>query len=99
MKDLQAVNEHGAVVLLEYVGADLNAEVACHAEDIRIERAVVKRAECHSVRDDGFTKRVPIREYVRGFEQFLVTQAANGAVPLVRLDNTKAKRRLMRALL
>lgn len=92
---LQPVAEHRAVLLLEDVVPDLDHQVRPDAEDVPIEGGVVDLAQRNPIGDHRVAVRMPIREDVRGLEQFDVPQPANRAALTVGPEDAGTKLLLM----
>ena len=74
------MRQHRPVNLLQHVEPQVNRVVGPDAEDVGVERRVVKFAQRQSVGDDGLPTRMRVRQNVRGFEQLNMPQTADGAV-------------------
>jgi hypothetical protein len=64
LKPLQAMLQHGAILLPEDVQANLDHEVGPDAEDVSVKGGMVKRAECQPIGDDRFALRVTVGKNV-----------------------------------
>jgi hypothetical protein len=92
---LKGVDERGTVGFGEDVVTDLNHIVRAEAEEVAIEGRMMERAEGDSVSDEWLPSRVRVGNDMRRVEKFLVTQAAERALTLVRLEYPFAKSSLM----
>jgi hypothetical protein len=68
-------------------------------DQMRVERRGMQGTQRNAVWDRWNTERIRIGENVSGFEQFVATQPAHGAMVLIGADNALAKFALMQALL
>lgn len=70
---LETMLQHRAIRFLKNVKSDLDSIVRPDAQDVAVERRVMKFAKRQTIWHDCETLRMPIRENVRRLEQFLVT--------------------------
>ncbi len=82
MESLQGVLESWAVVLVQDIGADLDAIVGAHRQDVGVERAVVDGAHGQPVRNGRFAPRRVFFD-VGGVQQRPVSEPAQRALGLV----------------
>ena len=68
LEALQAMLEHRPVDFLQHVEAHDDLEVRRHADDVRVERGVVKLAEREAVGNDRLAQRMAVGEDVGGFQ-------------------------------
>jgi len=90
---LQPPIEHRPIVLAEHVGSNVHAVVRAHAEDVHVVRRVMDLAEGETVGDLGEAAFVAVLEDVRGVEEILVPEPADGAA---RATGVKPRRRTPR---
>ncbi len=64
--------QHGAVLFLEDVEAQIDFEVGGDPEDIFVESSVMQLAKRETIWNHGFAFGVPVWEDVRGIKQFLM---------------------------
>ncbi len=83
----------------EQVRSEFYYAVRCDAEQLRIERCVVKFAQRESVRNDRRAKRVAVRQNVRRIQELLSPEAADRAVLVVGRDHPMAECFLVEPLL
>jgi hypothetical protein len=95
---LQAMNQHGAVRLIQDVGPNLDDVIRRDADDVSAERGMMECAKCNTVWHRRQPERIGIRNDMRGFEELVAPQAADRAMVLVSSNNTLAKLPLMQTL-
>ena len=98
MELLEAVAEHGAVVLEQHAAVDLDDQVGSESDDVGVLRGVVNLAQREPVRHDGLTLRVTIREDVRRVEELRVTKPTDRTARAVRGEHPVPELVLMQAL-
>jgi hypothetical protein len=99
VETLQPVDEHRAVLLSQHIFANLDDAVRPNPDDVAIKGRMVQFAERQAVRYHRFTGRMFIRKDVSRLEELVSSEVAHGVVPLIRIEHTLAKSRLMQALL
>ena len=99
MEALDAMNQHRSVDLRQDVGSDLDDVIRCDAQNVRVERAMMERAQRNTVRHDRLSLRMAIGQDVCRLQQLLVLQLADRAMALVGLDYPQTERLLMQPLL
>ena len=98
MKLLQAVKQHWSVMFLKYVASYLDDSVGANADEVLVERCVMKLAQRKAVRNSWFSAFL-ITYDVRRVEKFTVPQSTNRALGPVGAKNALAKRALVKAYL
>ena len=99
MEALDAMNQHRSVDLRQDVGSDLDDVIRGDAQNVRVERAMMERAQRNTVRHDRLSLRMAIGQDVCRLQQLLVLQLADRAMALVGLDYPQTERLLMQPLL
>ena len=85
MEGLEPLLEHGAVLVVQEPGRELDRQVGADTEQVRVERAVVDGAERQSVGDLRHAALVAVGDDVRCLQQAgLVKAADRAALPLGR---------------
>ena len=98
MEILKTMAEHRPVRLVQNGARHVNHEIGGDAEEMSIERRVVKLAEGQAVRHHGLAARMAVGQDVGGLEQLLVAQAADRATFLVGREHPLAEALLMESL-
>ena len=97
LEALEPMLKHRSVDLFEHVEAHLDLEVGCDSDDVGVERRMMKLAEREAVGDDRLAPRMAIRKDVRGFQQFVMAEPANGAAHLIGVEHALAEAPLVQA--
>ncbi len=82
---------------MQDVRSNLEDIVRTKAEELPIEGAMMESTECKPVTHDWLPFRVGIRDNVRRVKQLFMTQAAEGALPLIGLEHPLAESPLVHA--
>src|SRR5881628_3277377 len=98
LEALQAVLEHRPVDFLQHVEAHGDLEVRRDADDVGVERGVVKLAEREAVGNHRLAERVAIREDQGGLQQLVMAEPADGAALLVGAEHALSEATLVQAL-
>src|SRR5439155_4724725 len=89
---------HRPVDFLQHVEAHGDLEIGRDADEVAVEGGVVELAERKSVGNDRLPKGMAVREDVRGFQQLVMAEPADGAALLVGAEHALAKAPLVQAL-
>ena len=92
---LKPVPQHRTIMLLHDVVPDFDDLVGSDADDVVIESGMVDLAERQSVLHDGQPLRVSIWQDVCRVQQGHVTQPADGALAIIRLDDLSSEQGLV----
>src|SRR3989475_10898843 len=95
---LKTMADRRPVRLVQNGARHVNHEIGVDAEEMSIERRVVKLAEGQAVRHHGLAARMAVGQDVGGLEQLLVAQAADRATFLVGREHPLAEALLMESL-
>src|SRR5438105_1202497 len=98
MQFLQAMQQHGSVVLLQHVAPNVHTVVWIYAEDVAIERTVVHPAQGQAIRHLRSATLILVGQDMSGIEQFSVRKPTNGTTFAVRRDDKLSEPELVQAL-
>src|SRR6266849_7916406 len=96
VETLQTDFEHRTVCLTQNVMPDLDLQIGSNTQDVRVERGVVELAQSEAIRNDRFSKRMFVGQYVSCIQQLLVAQSAYGTGFVIGVQNPHAEERLMK---
>lgn len=99
VKTLEAVNQHRAILLVEYIATNLDDVVRRDSDHVLVEGGVVEGAQCDAVPYRRHTVRIRVGHDVSRIEELIAPQAADRAVMLVRPHNAFPKLALVQPLL
>jgi hypothetical protein len=91
VKGLDRVHQRWTVALLKDVWSNLDHVVRTKAEELPVEGAVMQGAEREAVADEWLSSGLGIGNDVGRVEQLLMTEAAEGALPLIGLKHPLTK--------
>ena len=92
---LNRMNERRSVVFAQDVRSDLNRVGGTQPDKPTVKRRVMQSAQGQAIPDVRFTLGFVVWHDMSGVEQLLVTEPAERALPLVRVENALAKGTLM----
>jgi hypothetical protein len=98
MEPLEAVNQHGAIFLVEDVLAHLDNQIGSDPDEVLVEGSVVELAEGQAVRDHRGSERVHIRHDVRCIEKLLMLEPTERASLAIRAQHPQPKGTLVEPL-
>lgn len=95
MECLDAMYEHGSILLAQDILANFDRKVRTYADEVAVERCVMKAAQRKPVLDERVSSGLGVRNNVGGIEEFLMPETAERALALVCVEYALSEHPLM----